>query len=150
MCFVIPIGSQKTLRDKVLDDFAGICFLRAIIFKSNECRACFGKLCFCIRRRTLRTIVLNGLFTAWAVLCADPGKEQLQEIRQLRDRCHGGAGGANAVTSVDCNSGQDPLNALNFGLTYSIQKLPRISGKRFDIAPLSLGPERLKCQRAFA
>mgnify|MGYP002611025409 CR=1 FL=1 len=43
-----------------------------------------------------------------------------------------------------------PLDALNIGLFHLTQKLARIGGKRFDIAPLSLGVERVERQRGFA
>ena len=71
-------------------------------------------------------------------------------VVQLRHGAYGGAAGAYRVGLVDGDGGRYALHLVHRRLVHAVQKLARISGKSFYIAPLPLGVQRVKDQAGFA
>ena len=42
------------------------------------------------------------------------------------------------------------MDLVDVGLVHALQKLPRVRGERFDVAALSLGVDRVECERRLA
>ena len=76
--------------------------------------------------------------------------KQAQIIVDFRHRADGRARIAAGGFLVNGDSGGQAVNLVNIGLLHLPQKLPRIAGQAFHIAPLSLGINGIERQRAFA
>src|SRR5690606_37284651 len=67
-----------------------------------------------------------------------------------RHGADGAARIAHRIDLVDGYGGQDALDALDLRLVHSVEELPGVRGKRFDIAPLAFRIERVEGKRTFA
>ena len=47
-------------------------------------------------------------------------------------------------------AGRKPFDGVHFRALHLIEELPRVGGKRFDVAALALGVNRVKRERGFA
>ncbi len=85
-----------------------------------------------------------------AVQLSEFGEQEPDVICQLRHRAHGGAGVFHRIALIDRNRRRNAFHALHLRLIHAVQKLPRISRKALDIAPLSLGVEGVERQARLA
>ncbi len=85
-----------------------------------------------------------------AMRCAHPGVQQAQVVVQLRHRPHGGARVAAGGFLLDGDRRRQTLDALHVGPLHLLEELPRVGRKRFDIASLPLGIERVEGERRLA
>ena len=79
-----------------------------------------------------------------------PREEEFQVVVQLRHRADGRARGLDGIGLVDGDGGRDAVDAVGLRLVHAVEELPRVRRKRLDVAPLSLGINRVECQRRFA
>ncbi len=79
---------------------------------------------------------------------ADARKQEAQIIVNFRDGPHGRARIARRRLLLDGNRGRKPLDIIHIGLVHPPQKLSGIGRKRFDIAALTLGKDRVEGERA--
>src|SRR5260370_19011228 len=71
-------------------------------------------------------------------------------IVNLRDGADGGAGGASGGLLLNGDGRRKPLDHVDFRALHLVEKLPRVGGKRLDVAPLAFGIDGVKRQRRFA
>src|SRR5690625_7395705 len=62
----------------------------------------------------------------------------------------GGAGGSHRVALLDSNGRGHTVDAVDSGLVHAVEKLARVSGEGFHVAPLAFGVNGVKGQRGFA
>ena len=98
----------------------------------------------------LHRLPVDGAAAAGAVGAPDAGEEQAQVVIDLGNRTHGGAGIARCGLLIDADRRREPLDLIEVGLFHLAQKLARISGERFDIAPLPFRVDGVKSQRRLA
>ena len=80
----------------------------------------------------------------------DPRPEQFQVVVDLRHRANGRARGLHRVRLLDRDSRRDSTNVIDAGLIHAVEELPHVRRKRFDVAALAFGVDRLECERGFA
>ena len=85
-----------------------------------------------------------------AVRHAGSGPEQTQIVVDLRHGADRGTGIPGGRLLVDGNCGGKPVDGVHVRLIHLAQEHPRIAGQGLDIAPLSLGIDRIKGQRALS
>ena len=85
-----------------------------------------------------------------AVRHADAGIEQTQIVVNFRHRADCGTRVFARRLLVDGDGGGKAVDGIHVRLFHLPQKLTRVGGKRFDVAPLPLGVERVERQRGFA
>ena len=78
---------------------------------------------------------------------ADRGVEDTEVIVDFRRRGDGGAGIGRCDALFNRNGGRESLDVIDLRLLHPVQELPGIGGETLDIAPLSLGKERVKGER---
>ena len=76
--------------------------------------------------------------------------QQPHEIVQLGCRRDGRARIARLIFLPDGDRRRDAENLVHIRLLHALEKLPRIGGKRFDVAPLSFRIDRVEDERRFA
>ena len=80
----------------------------------------------------------------------DARVEQAQVIVNFRGRGDGRARIARGIFLPDGDGRSDAGDFVHVRLFDALQKLPRVGGKRFDVAPLAFGVERVERQAGFA
>ena len=53
-------------------------------------------------------------------------------------------------TLLDCDGGGQAINRLHIWLLHLVEKLPRICAEALHVLPLTLGEDRVKCQRTLS
>ena len=94
-------------------------------------------------------IAANWLTAAPANQLGAPREQQLQVVVQFGHRPNRAARAAHRIGLVDCDRRQNALYFVDQRLIHTIQKLARIGRKRFHIASLPLGIERIEREGAF-
>ena len=95
-------------------------------------------------------VFLHFLAALQAIGAADAGEEQAQVIVDFGCRGDGRARIARRILLLDGDRGRDAVNHVGVGLLDALQKLPRVRGKRLDIAPLAFGINRIEGERRLA
>ena len=85
-----------------------------------------------------------------AVRDPDARVEQPQVVVDLGDRPDRGARVARRRLLVDRDRRRQPLDEVDVGLVHLAEELPRVGRERLDVAPLSLGVDRVERQRRLA
>ena len=83
-----------------------------------------------------------------AVHVCRSGHQDSQEIVNLCDCPHGAAGTVIGRMLIDAEGGLEPFNRIKIGARQFIDKLPGISGKRFNVLPLAFGKNGANRQTA--
>jgi len=89
----------------------------------------------------------DALAAVGAVKLRHLGEEQLQVVRQLGHRADGGARRAHGVTLLDGHGRWQILDQVGVGPRHAIEELPGVGRERLDVAPLTLGVERVEHER---
>ena len=63
---------------------------------------------------------------------------------------HGAAIRSGTSGSCDGDGRRDPSDGITVRLIQSLKKLPGVGRETFDVATLTLGVERIECQRGLA
>ena len=92
-------------------------------------------------------LLRNGLAAARTVRTTRTRIEQAQIVIDLRHRAHRRARVVARRLLVDRDRGRQPLDIVHVGLVHLPEELPCIRRQRLDIAPLSLGIDRVKGER---
>ena len=95
-------------------------------------------------------VFLYFLSANQAIGASDAGKQQAQVVENLGGGGDGGARVAGGVLLFDRDGGGDAVDQVGVGFFDALQKLPRIGGKRFDIAALAFGVDGVEGERRFA
>jgi len=85
-----------------------------------------------------------------AVDRADAGEQDTQEVVDLRDCGHSGAGVFGRGLLLDGDGRGDALDQVRVGLVHPFQELAGIGGERFEVAALALSIESIKGQGRLA
>ena len=85
-----------------------------------------------------------------AVRVADAGIQQAQVIVDFGDRADGRARVVAGGFLLDGDRRRQAFDQIHIGLFHQLQKLARIGGERFDVAPLTFGIKRIESERGFA
>ena len=85
-----------------------------------------------------------------AVRDSGMGVKQAQIVVNFGYGRYGGTRIGTRGTLFDGDCGGEPFDVFDLGLLHPVEELARISGKTFDIAPLSLGIQRIESQRRFS
>ena len=80
----------------------------------------------------------------------DSRPQKTHVVINLGDGADGGARVAGRRFLLDRNCRRQPFDQIDVGLLHHFQKLARIGRKRFDIAALALGIDRVEGKRGFA
>src|SRR3989338_3182190 len=78
------------------------------------------------------------------------GEKHPEVIIDFGNRCDGGARIISAGFLVNGNCGRETDNFINVRFLHLSQELARVGGKRFHVAPLPLGEDRIKRKRRFS
>ena len=81
---------------------------------------------------------------------ADAGVEQAQVIVDFGDGADGRARVVRRRLLLDRNRRREAFDQIDVGLFHQLQELPRVGRQRLDVAPLSLGVQRVEGERALA
>ena len=81
---------------------------------------------------------------------ANAGEEQAQVVVDFGDGADGGTRVMRGGFLLDGDGGREAFDVIHIGLVHDGEKLARVSGKRFDVAPLSFGVDSVKGERGFA
>ena len=81
---------------------------------------------------------------------ADAGVEHAQIVVNLGDRADGGAWVTGGRLLLDGDGRRETADVVHLGLLILAQKLPRVAGKRFHVAPLPLRVQRVERQARLA
>ena len=98
----------------------------------------------------LGRIVLHRQGRVLIKQASGPGKKKLEMVVKLGHRAHGGPAGAHRVGLVDGDCRGYAFDFVHRRFVHAVQKLARIGGKGFDVAPLALGVQRVKHQTRLA
>ena len=92
----------------------------------------------------LGRLARDGLAAVWTVRRRERAVEDAEVVVDLRDGRDNGARIAARRVLFNGNGRGQALDLLDVGLFHAVEKLPRIGGKRLDVAALALGIERVK------
>ena len=95
-------------------------------------------------------VFLDQLARGGGVGLADAGVEELQELVDLGAGAHGGARVVRVHLLFDGDGGREASDALHVGLVEAAHELPCVGTQALHITALSLGVERVECQRRLA
>jgi hypothetical protein len=98
----------------------------------------------------LRRLLLDLLPARGAVRDPDPGPEEAQEVVDLRDRAHGGAGVLRRRLLIDRHRGRQALDEVDVRLVHLPQELPGVGRQGLHVAALALREDRVERQRRLA
>ena len=87
----------------------------------------------------LRALRPQGEIVARAMRLAHPREQKAQVVVNLGDRADRRARVVRRAFLIDRNRRRQPFDGVDIGLFHHLQKLARVSRKRFDIAPLAFG-----------
>ena len=83
--------------------------------------------------------------------CASRARpEQPHEVVDLGRSGDGGSRIARGVLLADGDGRRDAVDLVDLRLLHALEKLPRVSGEGFDVAPLSFRVDRVEGERGFA
>ena len=88
--------------------------------------------------------------TCGQIRAADARPEQPQVVVDLGGRADGGARGLGRILLLDRDGGREPVDGIDVGLLHALEELPRVRRERLDVAPLSLGVDRVEGERRLA
>ena len=91
----------------------------------------------------------DGLAAIGAVRRADGAVNHAQVIVDLGDRADRGARRTRGGFLLDGDGRRKALDGINIRALHLIEKLPRVGGKRFDVAALAFGVKRIESERGF-
>ena len=80
----------------------------------------------------------------------ETGVEELEVVVDLGEGADSRAGGADGVLLLDRDGGRDAIDLVDFRLVHTVEKLPHVGGKCFDVAALAFRIERVKGEGGFA
>ena len=92
----------------------------------------------------------DGFAAVRAVRRADGAVDHAQVVVDFRDRADRRARRARGGLLLDGDRRRKPLDRIDSGPLHLIEELPRVGRKRFDVAPLALGIQRVERERGFA
>src|SRR3979490_2571768 len=75
------------------------------------------------------------------------GPQQTEVVVDLRDRANGGPRIGTRGLLLDGNRRRKSFDRVDVGLVHEPEELPSVSGKRFDVAALALGVNRVEGER---
>ena len=79
-----------------------------------------------------------------------PGEKQLQVVVEFRHRADRGTRRFDGIGLVDGDGRRDAVDAVGLRFVHAIEELSRVGGERLDVTALSLGVNRVECQRRFS
>ncbi len=85
-----------------------------------------------------------------AVRPADARVQQAEVVVDLGDRADRRARVARGRLLVDRDRRRETVDRVDVGLLHHLQELPRVGGERLDVAPLTLGVDRVERERGLA
>ena len=91
-----------------------------------------------------RVVVDDGLAGGGIETRGDLGEPNFKKIGELRHRTYGRAGRFDGVGLLDRDGWADVFDGVDFGFVEEIEKLAGVRRKRFDVAALTLGVERVE------
>ena len=100
-----------------------------------------------LRDRHRRELLLGMIRT---VRIADPRIKKAQVIVDFSDGADRRARVVRRGLLLDRDRRGQPFDQIDIGLFHQLKELPRICGKRLDVAPLAFGVERIERERALA
>ena len=98
----------------------------------------------------LAGLARDGLAAVGAMRDADSRVDDAQVIVNFRDGADGGARRARGGFLLDGDRRRKPFDHIDFRALHLVEKLPRISGERFDVAALAFGIDGIEGQRRLA
>ena len=147
--FAVDTRAHEALLADVLQQFA-VFALPALHQRRNQHPAAFrreGEDAVHHLAHGLR-VQLDAVFRA--ARNADAGEEQAQVVVDFGDGADGGTRVMRGGFLLDGDGGREAFDVIHIGLVHDGEKLARVSGKRFDVAPLSFGVDSVKGERGFA
>ena len=93
---------------------------------------------------------LDGTAARGAGSVDKPGEEKFQVVVDLRDRANGRAGSFDVVRLLDGDGRRDALDEIDARFVHAVEELARVGRESLDVAPLSLGVNRVEGERGFA
>src|SRR5690606_37120666 len=98
----------------------------------------------------LRGLPGDRLPALWAVRPAGPRVEQTQVVVDLGDGADRGAGVLRGRLLVDRDRRRERLDEVDVGFVHLPEELPRMGRERLDVAPLTLGEDRVEGETGLA
>ena len=98
----------------------------------------------------LRGLALEPGPVVGAVLHADPGVEQTEVVVDLGDRADGRARVPAGRLLIDRDRRRQSLDHVDVGLVHLAEELAGVGAQRLDVAPLSLGVDRVEREAGLA
>ena len=92
----------------------------------------------------------NEFAAMGAVRRADGAVNDAQVVVDFGDGADGRTGRARGGFLLNGNRGRKAFDRVDFRALHLVEELPRVGGKRFDIAALALGVKRVERERGFA
>ncbi len=86
----------------------------------------------------------------WTVRHPDTCEQQAKVVVDLCDGAHGRARVAAGGLLIDRDGRRQALDEVDIGLVHLSEELAGVGRERFDVAALSLGIDRVECQRRLA
>ena len=102
------------------------------------------------RRDMIHGVALHAAVAVGAIGAAGASPQQAQKIVQLRGGGDGRSRVARGVLLADRHRRRDAVDFVDLRPLHALQKLAGVSRKRFDVAALPLGVNRIEGQRGFA
>ena len=103
-----------------------------------------------LRHDLLGRLPRDGPVAVRTVRLANRRIQQPQVVVDLGDRADGRTRGAGGRLLLNRDRGRQPIDGVDVGPLHLVEKLPRVGRQRLDVAPLSLGVDRVERQRALA
>ncbi len=94
-------------------------------------------------------LALDGGAVFGTVRCAEPRPQEAQVVVDLGDRPDRGPGVVAGALLLDRDRGRQALDRVHVGLLHQAEELAGVGGERLDVAPLSLGVNRVERERRF-
>ena len=98
----------------------------------------------------LRRIAPGLAVAAGTVHAADLGEEETEVVVELGGRAHRGARGAHGVLLLEGDGRADVLDPVHVGPVEPLEEHARVGGERLDVAPLTLGEDRVEGEGGLA
>ena len=102
------------------------------------------------RRHLIHRVLAHARAAVRAEGLAHARVQQAQKIVALGGGGHRRARIARGVLLPDGDGRRDAVDLVHVRLFHALQKLPRVGGERFHVAPLALGVDGVEGQRRFA
>ena len=147
--FAVDAGAGETVLDKLLHFFFEFAFAAASDGRHDH-YAIVGRERHDALHDLLGRLARNRLAAIRAMGHADRRVEQAQVIVDLGDGADGGARTAAGGFLFDGDRGAEAVDRVDVGALHLVEKLARVGRKRFDVAPLAFGVNRIESERGFA